>query len=167
MAHIEHEGPSVAAAAAAFLRDGDHGREELRARRSALSHVTAELGDIAIDDVRPAEVRALLDRLRDAGLPPARLAAVADAVRALYAYAIDHGLARTSPAMGLSAPAAEGSRARARPRDDAPGDGEDEDQGPSPTTAILQLGNRVATWTVTLLLLALVVLVVELTIALR
>jgi site-specific recombinase XerC len=96
---------------------------DVRRLRGALSHVTSELGDRDVAELRPRDVRALVDELLDAGLSPTRAAAIVDALRPVYAYARERGLVATSPLVGL-APAA--------PKES------------SPTSAMLELGERLA-----------------------
>lgn len=114
-----------------------YSRGELRALRGALSHVASELGSQGVDSISDWQVQSLIARLGDAGLPPPRVAAIVDALRSLYAYAIRRGLVTTSPVVGLAVPADDIADA------DAPTHG-----AATPTDAMLQLGERVAAWTV-------------------
>jgi site-specific recombinase XerD len=140
---------------AAFLRDAEAGdvraagrtytRAELRDLRGALTHVAAALGPLDVAELRSRDVRGLVDELGAAGLRPERVSAIVDALRSVYAYAMGRGLVTTSPLVGL-APAA--------------GD------GPSPTTAIVQLGEQLARWTVRLMVMLFVLAAVGLAVAL-
>jgi hypothetical protein len=109
---------------------------DVRRLRGALSHVTSELGDRDVAELRPGDVRVLVDELLDAGLPPTRAGAIVDALRSVYVYARERGLVTTSPLVRL-APAAP--------------------EELSPTTAMLELGEQLARLTggVTVLLFAL------------
>lgn len=114
-----------------------YSRGELRALRGALSHVASELGSQGVGAISDWQVQSLIARLRDAGLPPPRVGAILDALRSLYAYAIRRGLVTTSPVVGLAIP----------DDDIADADAPTHDAG-TPTDAMLQLGERVAAWTV-------------------
>jgi site-specific recombinase XerD len=114
-----------------------YSRGELRALRGALSHVASELGSQGVDTISAWQVQSLLARLADAGLPPPRVGAIVDALRSLYAYAIQRGLVTTSPVVGLATGDDDIADA------DAPTHG-----AATPTDAMLQLGERVAAWTV-------------------
>lgn len=88
-------------------RNQQYTREQVRALRSALSYVDSELGTLDVQDVRRRHVQALLSQLHAAGLAPARIAAVTDALSALYAYAIRRELVGFSPVVELGFPMAE------------------------------------------------------------
>jgi site-specific recombinase XerC len=118
---------------------------ELRSLRGALSHVTSELGARDVAELRSRDVRALVDGLLDAGLSPTRAGAILDALRQVYAYAVERGLVTASPLVGL-APAAP--------------------EGPSPTTAMLELGEQLARFTGRLMVLLLVLAAVGFAVAL-
>ena len=118
---------------------------ELRELRGALTHVTSELGDRDVAELRSRDVRELVDELGAAGLSPERAAAVVDALRPGYAYAMERGMVTTSPLVGL-APAAS--------------------EGPSPTTAMLQFGEQLARFSARLMVLLLVLAAVGLAVAL-
>jgi site-specific recombinase XerC len=118
---------------------------ELRELRGALAHVTSELGPRDIGELRTRDVRALVDELLDEGLPPARAGAIVDALRPVYAFALERGLVTTSPLVGLAPPAPE---------------------SPSPTTAMLELGEHLARFTSRLMVLLLVLAAVGLAVAL-
>jgi site-specific recombinase XerD len=118
---------------------------ELRELRGALTHVTSELGDRDVTELRSRDVRALVDELGAAGLSRERAAAIVDALRPVYAYAMERGIVTTSPLVGL-APAAS--------------------EGPSPTTAMLQFGEQLARFTGRLMVLLLVLAAVGLAVAL-
>ena len=145
-------GDELGTVIAGFLADAEAGRagrpyprEELRELRGALSHVESELGTRPLDAVRGEDVGALVDSLRDAGLPPGRTIAIVDALRSVYAYAIERGLVSASPLVGLAPPSP-------APR--------------SPTDAMLELGEQVAAWTVRLIVTAFVLIAVGLVIVL-
>jgi hypothetical protein len=76
-------------------------REEVRELRGALSYVDSELGSMDVQEVRRRHVQALLDQLRGSGVPPARVSAIADAIRSLYTYAIRRDIVGFSPAVEL------------------------------------------------------------------
>jgi site-specific recombinase XerC len=131
------------------VRDGTgrpYTREAVRELRRSLAHVVSELGTIDAAAVRGRDVRVMVDGLRAAGLPPERVAAVVNALRAVYAYAVGRGLVRTSPVVGLA---------------DA------EPAQPSPTDAMLELGERLAAWMVRAIVIAFVLVAVGLAFALR
>jgi site-specific recombinase XerD len=118
---------------------------ELRELRRTLAHVTAELGSRDVAELRSRDVRALIEELCEAGLSRERAGTVVDALRPVYAYAMERGLVTTSPLVGL-VPAAP--------------------EGPSPTTAMLQLGEQLARFTGWLMVLLLVLAAVGLAVAL-
>jgi len=118
---------------------------QLRELRGALTHVTSELGARDVGELRSRDVRALVDELLDAGLSPSRAGAIVDALRPVYAFALERGLVTTSPLVGL-APAAPGN--------------------PSPTTAMLELGEQLARSAGRLMVLLLVLAAVGLAVAL-
>jgi site-specific recombinase XerD len=142
------------AAADGRVRDEDgrpYGREELRALRGALSHVAFdELGIRDVEDVRDEEVQALISRLREAGVPDARLAAIAPALRSLFAYAMRERLAAAGP-VTVPPPRDEPSPAV---------------RAATPTTAMLSLTEHALTWTVRMIVVATLFVVVALVIAL-
>jgi hypothetical protein len=84
---------------------GDDGarytREEMRELRGALSYVDSELGSMDVQEVRRRHVQALLDQLRGSGVTPARVSAIADAIRSLYTYAIRRDIVGFTPAVEL------------------------------------------------------------------
>ena len=123
-----------------------YGPAELRTLRRALAHASSELGTLDLADLRSRDVRALVDELGEAGLPPERASEVVDAMRAVYAYAMERGMVTTSPLVGL-VPAA--SR-----------------EGPSPTTAMVELGQIAARWAVRLMVMLFVLAAVGLAVAL-
>lgn len=139
-----------------FLAEADEGsvfdgtgkpytRAALRELRGSLAHVVSEFGTIDVAAVRGRDVRTLVDGLAAAGLPPARITAVVDALRAVYAYAVGRGLVRASPLVGL----ADAEPVRA-----------------SPTDAMLELGERLAVWMVRAIVIAFVLVAVGLAFAL-
>jgi hypothetical protein len=120
-----------------FLADAEAGgaypREELRSLRRELAHVVAsDLGVRDMAAVGAPDVQAL----------PAE---TLDALRLVFAYAVDRGLIASSPLVGL-APAARSA--------------------PSPTTAVVALGARLATWTVRAVVAAFVLAAIGLVLAL-
>jgi len=150
---------SLDAVIAQFLRAAEEGRTgrpytrtEVRELRGALAHVETELGTVPVDAVRGRQVGALFDQLRDAGLPPSRVSTIVEALRSLYAYAIERGLVRASPLVGLAAPEAAPAPAGHQTR--------------TPTDAMLALGERVVTWTVRVIVIAFVLVAVVLAVAL-
>jgi site-specific recombinase XerC len=150
------------AAEAGRVRRADgarYGRADLRALRAALSHVASELGARGVGTISGWQIESFLDRLRDAGLSPQRLAAVVDALRSLFAYAIGRGLVTASPVVGLAVPEDEfdapirrtGTRVR---------------ETPTPTGGMLLLGEQVAKRTIGVIVVAFVLLAVALLAAL-
>ena len=138
----------LAEAGEGSVRDGTgrpYSRAAVHELRGSLAHVAAELGTIDVAAVRGRDVGAMIDGLAAAGLPPARVTAVVDALRAVYAYAVGRGLVRTSPLVGLA---------------DA------EPEQPSPTDAMLELGERLAVWVVRAIVIAFVLVAVGLAFAL-
>jgi hypothetical protein len=67
-------------------------------------HVVPELGAARLRDVRRADVQRLVDRLGAEHLSESRIRSVVSALRALYGYAVDQGLAEFNPADGLVMP---------------------------------------------------------------
>ena len=124
-------------------------RAQLRELRGALTHVSSELGAFDAAAVRNRDIGELVDRLDAAGLSEERIASILHALRLVYAYAIERGIVTTSPLVGLGLNSA------------APGQ-----ESPSPTTAMLQFGERVATWTSRLLVVTFVLAAVGLAVAL-
>jgi hypothetical protein len=108
--------------------------------RAALNHVDAELGTMPIGSVRPRHVTALLDDLHGAGLSLRRVTAVAGALRAVFAYAVEQRLVAVSPMPGPAPPAA-----AAAPT-------------PTPTYTMLAAGVRLAAWTTWLVVIGFVLL---------
>ena len=106
--------------------------------RAALNHVDAELGTMPIGSVRPRHVTALLDDLHGAGLSLRRVTAVADALRAVFAYAVERRLVAVSPMPGHAPPAAAAA--------------------PTPTYTMLAVGVRLAAWTTWLVVIGFVLL---------
>jgi hypothetical protein len=147
LAPLTADSPLDAVIDAYVARDAvdDHRRE----LRSALSHVAAELGTMPVRKVRTRNVAALLDDLSHAGLSPRREAAVRDALHAVFAFAVAHGLTDHDPTPGR----------RGRPREDATPTAA---QTLTPTLTMLALGARVALWTTWFLVLGFLVLLVVL-----
>ena len=107
---------TVAAAADQFVEAAEAGQVVNRSGRpympSALRdvrgileyHVVPALGAARLPDVRRADVQRLVDRLGAEHLSESRIRSVVSALRALYGYAIDQGLAEFNPADGLVMP---------------------------------------------------------------
>jgi len=107
---------TVAAAVGQFVEAAEAGQVVNRSGRpympSALRdvrgileyHVVPELGAARLHDVRRADVQRLVDRLGVEHLSESRIRSVVSALRALYGYAIDEGLAEFNPADGLVMP---------------------------------------------------------------
>jgi hypothetical protein len=110
------EGIAVAAAVDRFIEAAEAGRAVNRSGRpympSALRdvrgileyHVVPELGAMRLRDVRRTDVQRLVDRLGAEHLSESRIRSVVSAMRALYGYAVDQGLAEFNPADGLVMP---------------------------------------------------------------
>jgi hypothetical protein len=110
------EGIAVAAAVDRFIEAAEAGRAVNRSGRpympSALRdvrgilehHVVPELGAMRLRDVRRTDVQRLVDRLGAEHLSESRIRSVVSALRALYGYAVDQGLAEFNPADGLVMP---------------------------------------------------------------
>jgi Phage integrase, N-terminal SAM-like domain len=110
------EGITVAAAVDRFIEAAEAGQVVNRSGRpympSALRdvrgileyHVVPELGTARLRDVRRADVQRLVDRRGAEHLSESRIRSVVSALRALYGYAIDQGLAEFNPADGLVMP---------------------------------------------------------------
>jgi site-specific recombinase XerD len=140
--------PELGAVIAEFLHDVERGaqtRDEVRELRRDLTHVASQLGPVQVDAVRGRHVEALVDELRESGLPPERVRSSLEALRTVYAYAIGRGLVRTSPLVGRALPATEGR---------------------SPTTAVLALGEQAVAWTVRVIVIAFVLIALGLVVAL-
>jgi hypothetical protein len=121
--------------------------ERRRELRAPLAHVVASsLALRDADTVTAADVDALVAELRDAGVPAERTRAMVDALRLVFAHGIAHGGLRASPLVGF----AEAAPASA----------------PSPTTAIVALGEQVATWTARAVVIGFVLAAAGLVIAL-
>jgi len=117
---------TVAAAADQFVEAAQAGQFVNRSGRpympSALRdvrgileyHVVPELGTARLRDVRRADVQGLVDRLGAEHLSESRIRSVISALRALYGYAIDQGLAEFNPADRLVMPPGDEPR-RSRP----------------------------------------------------
>jgi hypothetical protein len=127
----------------------DTGANADRELRAALGHIDAELGTMPVRNVRPRHLTALIDDLRRAGLSANREATVAEALHAVFTFAVDRRLIAVNPMGGTPPPAP------AAPQ-----------SGPTPTFTMLALGARVAFWTTWLIvfgfLALLLVLILEL-----
>lgn len=89
-------------------RGQQYSSEGVRSLRGALSYVDSELGSMDVQDVRRRHVQALVNQLRGAGVAPARILAIVDALGSLYAYAIRRELVGFSPVIELELPEANG-----------------------------------------------------------
>ena len=199
---VPPDGRELGAVIAEFLRAAEagsvrradgarYGRDDLRALRGALSHVASELGTRGVGAIRGWQIELVLDRLRDAGLPERRVAAVVDALRSLFAYAIGRGLVAASPVIGLSVPDDDvpefevpirDTAARVRDNGTRTRDAETRirdtqslirDTGTrmweatrTPTGAMLLLGEQAARWTSRAIVVAFVLLALALVVAL-
>jgi hypothetical protein len=67
-------------------------------------HVSPQLGEMQLRDVRRQNVQELVDRLSAQRLSLSRIRSVVSAIRALYGYAIERGYVEFSPAEGLLLP---------------------------------------------------------------
>jgi hypothetical protein len=143
-----------------FLRDAGQGLmpsdrpytpAEVRDLRAALGHVDAELGREPVRGVQAADIEALVERLRAAGLSERRLAAMLEALRALDRYAAQW---RPDP---LPVPRLS-DRTEAKPGS-APAV---PTAGPTPTQAVLALGARASVWTARLIVAAFVLIAIVL-----
>jgi hypothetical protein len=67
-------------------------------------HIVPELGDERLRDVQWQDLQAIIDQLAAAQLSVSRIRSVVSAIRALYAYAIEQGIVKVSPADGLEVP---------------------------------------------------------------
>jgi site-specific recombinase XerC len=129
---------------------------ERRDLRSALSHVSAELGTMPVRAVRARHLVVMIDKLHAAGLSARRELAVLDALSELFAFAVARGLVPATP-MPTPPP-----RERRLPPLAAPPPVVETAR--TPTMTMIALGARVAAWTAwlmsigfALLLLALVI----------
>jgi hypothetical protein len=103
---------TVAAVIEEFIEAAQAGRVQDRYRPAALrdlsnslrDQVARDLGDMRIDEVGRGDVQALVDGLEADGLEARETRAVAVAVRALYAHAIEQGYVTRNPADGLLLP---------------------------------------------------------------
>jgi hypothetical protein len=143
---------SLGAVIAEFVKATHPGRD----RRSALSHADAELGTMPVRSVRTRHVAALLDDLRAAGLSARRETAIADALHALFAFALVRGLIAADP-VPESARAA-----RHDPPGRVPAVSPLAEEPRTPTLTMLALGARVAWWTAWIVTLVFVVLLLAL-----
>jgi hypothetical protein len=110
------EDVTVAAAVDQFVEAAEAGQVVNRSGRpympSALRdvrgileyHVVPALGAARLRSVRRADVQRLVDRLGAEHLSESRIRSVVSALRALYGYAVDQGLAEFNPADGLVMP---------------------------------------------------------------
>jgi hypothetical protein len=98
-----------------FLQAAEEGRarerhgspyppERLRQLRGALSYVDSALGSTPLEDVRRRHIQGMLDQLRASGVTADRLTSIAEALRSLYAYAIQRDLVGYSPVVELGLP---------------------------------------------------------------
>jgi hypothetical protein len=83
-----------------------YGPAALRELRWTLQgHVVQELGSMSFQGVRRMHLQTLVAELHEAGLSTARVAAVLDALRALYDFARDRGFTDANPVESLALPA--------------------------------------------------------------
>jgi hypothetical protein len=120
---------TVAAAVDEFIEAAHAGRALNRSGRpyrpSALRdlqgileyHVSTELGNVRLRDVRRHHVQGLVDRLGAERLSESRIRSVVSALRGLYGYAIDRGHVEFNPADALVMPRPEEPAPKERPRD--------------------------------------------------
>jgi hypothetical protein len=87
--------------------DQRYTHEHVRALRGALSYAESELGTMDVQDIRRRHVQSLIDQLHGSGVAAARILAVTDALRVLYAYAIRRELVGFSPMVELELPQSE------------------------------------------------------------
>jgi site-specific recombinase XerD len=117
---------SVAAVIEEFIDEAEAGRALDRYRPTALrnlsstlrNEVAVEFGEMGIDEVGRGDVQALVDALDESGAAPSHTRSVANAVRALYAHAIEQGYVARNPADELILPRDGGDPERDRERDD-------------------------------------------------
>src|SRR3954462_1976907 len=62
------------------------------------NHVVPDLGDLRLRDVQENDLQRLVDDLAAGALSLSRIRSVVSAIRALYAYAIEHGIVEVSAA---------------------------------------------------------------------
>src|SRR3954453_17273164 len=62
------------------------------------NHVVPDLGDLRLRDVQEHDLQRLVDDLAAGDLSLSRIRSVVSAVRALYAYAVEHGIVEVSAA---------------------------------------------------------------------
>jgi site-specific recombinase XerC len=152
---------------ARFLRAAEEGRAvggsgkrytsaELRELRAALSHLDSEIGAMQVQAVRSRDVNALLDELRGEGLSARREAAIVEALRSLFAYAVARGLAAVIPRIEQPEPK------REEPIPAVTAQPATSRRQPTPTTAMLALGTRAAGWTMWIIVIGFAVVVVAL-----
>jgi hypothetical protein len=115
---------------------------ERRELRAALSHVDAELGTMPLRDVRPRDVTALLNDLREAGLSERRETTLVGALDLLFAFAGDSAPAPTPTPMPTPTPTPMTTQ--------------------TPTLTMLTLGARAAVWTAWAIAIVFVLLLVAL-----
>ncbi len=65
-------------------------------------YVSQSLGAMRLAEVRTRDVKRLVGRLADAGVPPRRLRPLVESVQTLYTYAIERGLVEHNPALGIA-----------------------------------------------------------------
>src|SRR3954464_2955437 len=62
------------------------------------NHVVPDLGDLRLRDVQEHDLQRLVDDLAAGDLSLSRIRSAARAIRALYVYAVEHGIVEVSPA---------------------------------------------------------------------
>jgi hypothetical protein len=109
------EGPLVRSFVTSFIQAAEVGsvgdltgrpyeRADLRELRDQLRYVESELGHLGVQEVRRADVQALVTRLTNEGMHPRGIAQVLESLSALFAYAWRLGLVEDSPVGGVSLP---------------------------------------------------------------
>jgi hypothetical protein len=96
---VADEGPVVTALIHEFLAAG--APAEIR---DGLGYVNAEMGRAHVQAVRRRDVQAVVEGLRATGMSPDRLAAVVEAMRELFTYAVQRDLVDVNPVGDNSTP---------------------------------------------------------------
>jgi integrase len=73
--------------------------------QALLGRVEDELGEVPLEEVRRGQIQTLVDEMVAENLSGSRVRNVVNALRSLYAYAIPHELAETSPIANILLPA--------------------------------------------------------------
>jgi hypothetical protein len=112
---VPQHGNELGAVIDDFLQAAEDGRarerqgnpytpERLRQLRGALSYVDSALGSTPLEDVRRRHIQGMLEQLRASGVTADRLTSIVEALRSLYAYAIQRDLVGYSPVVELGLP---------------------------------------------------------------